>query len=59
MCPLPSEAKREVSWQVGLRQGENGPLIGFISAVPVVVSIYGEQKETAEINFFVLHTDAR
>ena len=45
--------------QVGLRQGQGGPLIGFISAVPVKVSIYGEVKDTAEINFFVLHSDAR
>jgi len=34
-------------------------MLGFISAVPVRVSIYGEVQETAEINFFVLHTDAR
>ena len=45
--------------QVGLRQGQGGPLTGFISAVPVKVSIYGEVKDTAEINFFVLHSDAR
>jgi glycylpeptide N-tetradecanoyltransferase len=54
MCP---EGHNNPDWQVGLRK--NGKLVGFISGVKVKVSIYGEVKDTCEINFFCLHSDCR
>lgn len=46
-------------WLVGVRGGKKQRLFGFISGIPVHMSLNGHQVKMAEINFLCVHKDLR
>ncbi len=43
----------------GVRGGKNNKLFGFISAIPINVSVNGKELEMVEINFLCVHKQLR
>lgn len=46
-------------WLLGVRAGAKRRLFGFISAIPVQLSVNGKDVTTVEINFLCVHKDLR
>ncbi|XP_054712254.1 glycylpeptide N-tetradecanoyltransferase 2-like [Uloborus diversus] len=46
-------------WHCGVRVVKSKKLVGFISAVPALIKIYGKQRNTVEINFLCVHKKLR
>jgi glycylpeptide N-tetradecanoyltransferase len=46
-------------WLFGVRGGKKNKLFGFISAIPVNMSINGKKIEMAEVNFLCVHKSLR
>lgn len=46
-------------WHCGVRVVKSKKLVGFISAVPAVISIYGKRRKLVEINFLCVHKKLR
>lgn len=46
-------------WHVGVRNIKTGALMGCITAVPVDVRVYDQQRNMAEINFLCVHKKLR
>ncbi|KAG8178139.1 hypothetical protein JTE90_029445 [Oedothorax gibbosus] len=46
-------------WHCGVRVTKSKKLVGFISAVPATVHIYGEKRKIVEINFLCVHKKLR
>ncbi|XP_043923442.1 glycylpeptide N-tetradecanoyltransferase 2 isoform X2 [Protopterus annectens] len=46
-------------WHCGVRVTSNRKLVGFISAVPAAIRIYGNEKKMVEINFLCVHKKLR
>ncbi|XP_065896529.1 glycylpeptide N-tetradecanoyltransferase 2-like [Dysidea avara] len=49
----------KLSWYCGIRVIGSNKLVGFISGVPAVVSVKGQVKTMAEINFLCVHKKLR
>lgn len=49
--------KRE--WHCGVRVIKSGRLVGFISAIPATLQIYGKSQKMVEINFLCVHKKMR
>ncbi|XP_042897135.1 glycylpeptide N-tetradecanoyltransferase 2 isoform X2 [Parasteatoda tepidariorum] len=47
------------TWHCGVRVTKSTKLVGFISAVPANVSIYGKKRKIVEINFLCVHKKLR
>ena len=48
-----------INWLVGIRTVNDNKLVGFISAIPAKISIYGKHILCAEINFLCVHKKLR
>lgn len=46
-------------WLFGVRGGKKNKLYGFISAIPVNMTVNGKQMEMAEVNFLCVHKSLR
>ncbi|XP_072028638.1 glycylpeptide N-tetradecanoyltransferase 2-like [Amphiura filiformis] len=46
-------------WHVGVRVATNRKLVGFISGIPALISVYGKKQRMAEINFLCVHKKLR
>jgi len=46
-------------WHLGVKLSSSGKLVGFITAIPVTISIYGREIEVAEINFLCVFNKLR
>ncbi|XP_014281224.1 glycylpeptide N-tetradecanoyltransferase 2 [Halyomorpha halys] len=46
-------------WHCGVRVSKSGRLVGFISAIPAKLSIYGQKQSIVEINFLCVHKKLR
>lgn len=46
-------------WLFGVRGGKKNKLFGFISGIPVHMTVNGKQKLMAEINFLCVHKNLR
>ena len=44
----------EPDWIIGVREGENGQLVGCITGVPVEVSLFDKEVKAAMINFLAV-----
>lgn len=49
----------EPEWNLGVRNTENGELVGFISGVPSRYRIHDTEVNIVQINFLCVHTDLR
>ena len=49
----------EPDWIVGVREGGNGQLVGFISGVPADISLFGKEVKAAMINFLAVRQEIR
>jgi len=47
------------SWHCGVRVASNKKLVGFISAIPAHIRIYGQVVKMVEINFLCVHKKLR
>jgi glycylpeptide N-tetradecanoyltransferase len=46
-------------WLFGVRGGKKNKLFGFISGIPVHITVNGKKKFMAEINFLCVHKALR
>lgn len=49
----------KTNWLFGVRGGKKNKLFGFISGVPVKMSVNGKEMMMAEINFLCVHKNLR
>ena len=49
----------EPDWIVGVRESENGPILGVITGIPLTMSICGKVIKCAMINFLAVRKDVR
>ena len=46
-------------WHLGVKVANTGKLMGFITAIPAKISVYGKQVPMVEINFLCVHKKLR
>eukprot|EP01098_Paradermamoeba_levis_P004578 TRINITY_DN1959_c0_g1_i4.p1 TRINITY_DN1959_c0_g1~~TRINITY_DN1959_c0_g1_i4.p1 ORF type:complete len:155 (-),score=25.66 TRINITY_DN1959_c0_g1_i4:24-488(-) len=48
-----------LDWHVGVRVKSNQKLVGFITAIPAKIAVYGKEIDMVEINFLCVHKKLR